>query len=1106
MDAGGYGADQGRLFGAVYDMKSLTAALAHVQAGTGDVRRMLASCTFRPRLPGLTKLAWPSWPDQAGLTKLVSQMSREGHWAKSLELYESLAAVGVRPDTTITNAAISACDKGGQWEKALQLFKAMPDMGMERDAITYSALISALSKGRQWGMAIDVFNHMVAEGVECDAVTCCSLITALDKGGQWQLAEQVFIQMYQSHGQFHVLLEGMQQESPGGSTLASPSPLAGTFTAEALSALSIQEEQLPPAEQLQSLAPPGLKQSNDPAAAAAAAAGGEEGAAGAAGAGAAAKPGSSDATAADGASTTQQQQQQQQQQQATHSSPNSVLVRSLSAQLADMGLGPASTTDASSSSSSSTAATQPPPGKDAAAAAAADTSAAAGQSVFAAEASADTPAAAAAAAAAAAGSPNRPPNHPMRSGSGLGQLSQSPLRQGSLQLQRSGSIGLASPSGGIGLRLGRAGSLNSKKSSPNRVCCNALLAAYARAVPPRWKQALKLLEVMWQCGGELVPDIVSYNTVMKACGNAQQTDTAFQLYHHMQQRGIQPTLATYGTLITIASEAQAYGRVKESWGWLQASGLPVHITCVNSYLTALIKEDNWDCAVELFQELKANRLGVRPNSVTYNILMSACLARDKPQTVKVLFDEMLSCSLSPSLISYNTLLHAYAKMGAWQESLGLLQHMCTSAAVRPSTISFNTVFCTLSNVAAAVGDMDRPAICSRALEVYGLMLDQPGMTPDSTLYRNMVSTFAACQAHAVVLQLSLLIAQQGHSLDPATAAAALDALQAQHAWQHAGQLLRACYGVGTVVSQLVVQRLLLACVQEGCWKAAREVLQVSAAAGQLEGIAQLLQQYRSQLQAAHASAGSLQFGSNAAQGLLPNETLDELLFLVFLQGQFETRGWVQALDLYNVMKSDRGAAFAAGNAGVTAALLELLVCCGGTEGLLAAVQLVDSAHAAGAMGHYLLHPGTLGQGPAGSSTGTTPTADLGAATSSALLSPQQQLILQLESASLGENSPQAGSAAAAGSLFGLGGTASSFAGQLGFPGQEQQFAGSPASNIGMQGQGMPQPLTFVDVRGCSAAEAVAILLSWLGQQGGGVLLSGQELQAAVAGAVDASRT
>lgn len=38
------------------------------------------------------------------------------------------------------------------------------------------------------------------------------------------------------------------------------------------------------------------------------------------------------------------------------------------------------------------------------------------------------------------------------------------------------------------LRLGLTRSLNSKKSSPNRVCCNALLAAYARATPPRWKQ------------------------------------------------------------------------------------------------------------------------------------------------------------------------------------------------------------------------------------------------------------------------------------------------------------------------------------------------------------------------------------------------------------------------------------------------------------------------------------------------------------------------------------------------------------------------------------------------------------------------------------------
>jgi pentatricopeptide repeat protein len=34
------------------------------------------------------------------------------------------------------------------------------------------------------------------------------------------------------------------------------------------------------------------------------------------------------------------------------------------------------------------------------------------------------------------------------------------------------------------------------------------------------------------------------------------------------------------------------------------------------------------------------------------------------------------CCCSPTLISFNTLLQAYAKMGAWQDSLTVLQHMC----------------------------------------------------------------------------------------------------------------------------------------------------------------------------------------------------------------------------------------------------------------------------------------------------------------------------------------------------------------------------------------------------------------------------------------------
>lgn len=46
--------------------------MSHVSAGSGNVRRALAACTFRPRLPGLTKL--------------VSSLTKEGNWAKAVEV------------------------------------------------------------------------------------------------------------------------------------------------------------------------------------------------------------------------------------------------------------------------------------------------------------------------------------------------------------------------------------------------------------------------------------------------------------------------------------------------------------------------------------------------------------------------------------------------------------------------------------------------------------------------------------------------------------------------------------------------------------------------------------------------------------------------------------------------------------------------------------------------------------------------------------------------------------------------------------------------------------------------------------------------------------
>ena len=69
-----------RRAGSAADMRQLTASLMDAREGTGEVRSVLLHASFRPRLPGLTKL--------------VSKLSKEGGWRKALEVFEAVEEMG----------------------------------------------------------------------------------------------------------------------------------------------------------------------------------------------------------------------------------------------------------------------------------------------------------------------------------------------------------------------------------------------------------------------------------------------------------------------------------------------------------------------------------------------------------------------------------------------------------------------------------------------------------------------------------------------------------------------------------------------------------------------------------------------------------------------------------------------------------------------------------------------------------------------------------------------------------------------------------------------------------------------------------------------------
>eukprot|EP00803_Ostreobium_quekettii_P010298 evm.model.scf_32EXC.4 EVM.evm.TU.scf_32EXC.4 scf_32EXC:118782-128291(-) len=808
----------------VYDMRSLSSALEAAKPGVGEVSRILTNSSFRPRLPGLTKL--------------VSRLSRDGQSQKAQEIFESLQAMGLKADTTITNAAISACDRGGQWEKALQIFHMMDKQGLTRDTITYSSVISALSKGKQCELAIETFNHMMKAGIQPDAVTCCSLIAALDKGGMWEMAEQVFVSMYAGHPKFRVLLLMVDTNNPNSSQawtnqLMLPWQSSGVLSLAAnscpvpvglMSRMGAGRQSNSDSCMRASTPPPDFSH-HDPFAGAAP------------GNGrfgrcltAPARPWDVEVTdeEADDANASNIRQMLSMLAigdqlgcptdqlgcpcpgspfhamdfgNPSPVTPPSTPPLAHPSPLAAASAGPSPATRRPAPQGTLSRSVSPPthlldtPTASFAAIPAASSGSdhsedghLAGPTLSAHAASwipdaQSSPALLGVGDRPAAGQPgalrsvqsdltDQMASFPLDGGIGGCAATQNGMHRAHSTLAPSQSASLSmppqwetpasssfpldgrqqavndalravsppSPGGALVGLYPRAPWMRSRKATPNRVCCNALLAAYARAKPAQWQKAQRLLQLMWECGGEVCPDIVSYNTVMKACGNAQKLDTAFQLYHSMRMRGLEPSIATYGTLIAVASEAQRCDRVIEVWEWLQQSGMEPNIACANSFLSALEKAGQWSETVRVFGELLDSTSRLKPNAVTFNIVMTGLIRRGQADKVEHLFDQMCSFGLEPSAAAYNTLIGAHVQMGNWRRAVDVLHHiMRASSPVQPTLGMYNQVLAAMHEGALSASQEDGQRIGELARLLLQRMAASNGAQPDAVTFSTVAS-------------------------------------------------------------------------------------------------------------------------------------------------------------------------------------------------------------------------------------------------------------------------------------------------------------------------------------------------------------------------------
>ncbi|CAD6339957.1 unnamed protein product [Miscanthus lutarioriparius] len=131
-----------------------------------------------------------------------------------------------------------------------------------------------------------------------------------------------------------------------------------------------------------------------------------------------------------------------------------------------------------------------------------------------------------------------------------------------------------------------------------------------------------------------------FNAMMGVYARSGRFDDARQLLDTMHDRGIDPDLVSFNTLINARSKA----------GCLAAG-----------------------VALDLLSEVRQS--GLRPDVITYNTLISACSQSSNLEDAVTVFEEMIASECRPDLWTYNAMVSVHGRCGKAEEAERLFREL-----------------------------------------------------------------------------------------------------------------------------------------------------------------------------------------------------------------------------------------------------------------------------------------------------------------------------------------------------------------------------------------------------------------------------------------------
>jgi pentatricopeptide repeat protein len=256
-------------------------------------------------------------------------------------------------------------------------------------------------------------------------------------------------------------------------------------------------------------------------------------------------------------------------------------------------------------------------------------------------------------------------------------------------------------------------------------------------------------------------DSVGYNTFMKYNAKFGRLARCFELRAEMLDKGLQLSEVTYGILLDacVRDGSKGIDYAKKVFTDLCSSGLQVNVVHCTTFLKGLVTTGRHDEAARVLREMSSSA-GVKPDLITYSTLVKAYAERGNVASALKLLDEMIQEGIRPDDIMYNSVLNACNAFPLKSSDVMQTFDAIVGYGMVPTTT-------TLSILLKALMLSESYAL---ALEVLENAVRKFNVTPEIRLYMQLTQACIKARKHRAAIEVfeaMLKVARKrGESIEP----------------------------------------------------------------------------------------------------------------------------------------------------------------------------------------------------------------------------------------------------------------------------------------------------------------------------------------------------